>query len=86
MSILDYFKKTTLPNPNGSLSRSVPALAITNANKEVAKEVEKATCLKNLLVSGNTMCSPQNNEQSSGNFPAKSESQQQLTDFRARWA
>ena len=46
MSILDYFKKTTLPNPNGSLSHSVPALAITNANKEVAKEVEKATCSK----------------------------------------
>ena len=36
MSILHYFrKKTTLPDPKGSLSSSITPTAIATANKEV---------------------------------------------------
>ena len=37
-SLYHYFKSNSpLPSPNGPLSREVPAIAISEANKEVAK-------------------------------------------------
>ena len=48
MSILNYFRRTSkpadnedLPNPNGSLSKVVPSLAIAKANALVSSEIEK---------------------------------------------
>ena len=42
MSIRDYFKpKDGLPDPNGSLSRTLPSHAIALVNKEVAKDISE---------------------------------------------
>ena len=42
MSIRDYFKpKDGLPDPKGSLSRTLPSQAIALANKEVEKAIDE---------------------------------------------
>ena len=42
MSIRNYFKpKDGLPDPKGSLSRSLPSHAIALVNKEVAKAINE---------------------------------------------
>ena len=39
MSILSYFDRAGLPDPKGPLSKEVPVISITEANKEVLKAI-----------------------------------------------
>ena len=42
MSILNYFKRTSLaPDPKGPLSQEVPSTSIIEANKEVKKVIDQ---------------------------------------------
>ena len=41
VSLLQYFKRKELPDPDGPLSQSVHSRAITSANREVQEEMKK---------------------------------------------